>query len=150
MSRGGPYSQSQVQRVYANRICTSLPSSLRIAWKGVLKPRHFLGVRLAVMTMSWISSSDTCLVAKGRGRKRQRSITPLVASTDVNPPNGNDRGPLSFSRVSAEGQENKEIERRSELTIPTSDSVYRSVFGVRGKAARCHPFGSRLDLRGVM
>ena len=24
-----------------------------------LKPRHFLGVRLAVMTMSWISSSDT-------------------------------------------------------------------------------------------
>jgi len=37
---------------YANRICTSLPSSLRIAWKGVLKPRHFLGVRLAVMTMS--------------------------------------------------------------------------------------------------
>jgi hypothetical protein len=23
---------------------TSLPSSLRIAWKGVLKPRHFLGV----------------------------------------------------------------------------------------------------------
>jgi hypothetical protein len=31
----------------------------RIAWKGVLKPRDFLGVRLAVMTMSWISSSDT-------------------------------------------------------------------------------------------
>jgi hypothetical protein len=28
-------------------------------WKGVLKPRHFLGVRLAVMTMSWISSSDS-------------------------------------------------------------------------------------------
>ena len=27
--------------------------------KGVLKPRHFLGVRLAVMMMSWISSSDT-------------------------------------------------------------------------------------------
>ena len=50
---------SQVQRGYANRICTSLPSSLRIAWKGVLKPRHFLGVRLAVTTMSWISSSDT-------------------------------------------------------------------------------------------
>ena len=24
-----------------------------------LKPRHFLGVRLAVRTMSWISSSDT-------------------------------------------------------------------------------------------
>jgi hypothetical protein len=43
---------------YANRICTSLPSSLRSAWKGVLKPRHFLGVRLVVMTMSWISSSD--------------------------------------------------------------------------------------------
>jgi hypothetical protein len=34
-------------------------NSLRIAWKGVLKPRHFLGVRLAVITMSWISSSDT-------------------------------------------------------------------------------------------
>src|ERR1700720_2110745 len=50
---------SEMQRVYENRICTSLPSSLRIAWKGVLKPRHFLGVRLAVMTMSWISSSDT-------------------------------------------------------------------------------------------
>ena len=43
---------SWVQQGYANRICTSLPSSLRIAWKGVLKPRHFLGVRLAVMTMS--------------------------------------------------------------------------------------------------
>ena len=50
---------SEVQRVYENRIRTSLPSSLRIAWKGVLKPRHFLGVRLAVRTMSWISSSDT-------------------------------------------------------------------------------------------
>jgi hypothetical protein len=50
---------SQVQQSYANPICTSLPSSLRIAWKGVLKPRHFLGVRLAVMTMCWISSSDS-------------------------------------------------------------------------------------------
>ena len=49
---------SEVQRVYENCIWTSLPSSLRIAWNGVLKPRHFLGVRLAVMTMSWISSSD--------------------------------------------------------------------------------------------
>ena len=49
---GDPGFWNQVQRVYANRICTSLPSSLRIAWKGVLKPRHFLGVRLAVMTMS--------------------------------------------------------------------------------------------------
>ena len=35
-----------MQQGYENRICTSLPSSLRIAWKGVLKPRHFLGVRL--------------------------------------------------------------------------------------------------------
>jgi hypothetical protein len=26
---------SEVQRVYENRICTSLPSSLRIAWNGV-------------------------------------------------------------------------------------------------------------------
>ena len=52
-------SRSEVQRVYENRICTSLPSSLRIAWNGVLKPRHFLGVRLAVRMMSWISSSDT-------------------------------------------------------------------------------------------
>ena len=43
---------SEVQRVYENRICTSLPSSLRIAWNGVLKPRHFLGVRLAVRMMS--------------------------------------------------------------------------------------------------
>ena len=50
---------SEVQRVYENRIWTSLPSSLRIAWNGVLKPRHFLGVRLAVRMMSWISSSDT-------------------------------------------------------------------------------------------
>ena len=50
---------SEVQRVYENRICTSLPSSLRIAWNGVLKPRHFLGVRLAVRMMSCISSSDT-------------------------------------------------------------------------------------------
>ena len=45
--------------VYEKRICTSLPSSLRIAWNGVLKPRHFLGVRLVVRTISWISSSDT-------------------------------------------------------------------------------------------
>src|SRR3984893_14624844 len=50
---------SEVQRVYENWIWMSLPSSLRIAWNGVLKPRHFLGVRLAVRTMSWISSSDT-------------------------------------------------------------------------------------------
>ena len=50
---------SEVQRVYENCIWTSLPSSLRIAWNGVLKPRHFLGVRLAVKMMSWISSSDT-------------------------------------------------------------------------------------------
>ena len=50
---------SEVQRVYENRIWTSLPSSLRIPWNGVLKPKHFLGVRLAVMTMSWISSSDS-------------------------------------------------------------------------------------------
>ena len=48
----------EAQRVQEKRIWASLPSSLRIAWKGVLKPRHFLGVRLAVMTMSWISSSD--------------------------------------------------------------------------------------------
>lgn len=55
--------RSEVQRVYENRICTSLPSSLRIAWNGVLKPRHFLGVRLAVRTMSWISSSDTLSIS---------------------------------------------------------------------------------------
>jgi transposase len=36
---------------YRKRIWASLPSSLRIAWKGVLKPRYFLGVRLAVMTI---------------------------------------------------------------------------------------------------
>src|SRR3981081_1014101 len=54
---------SEVQRVYENRICTSLPSSLSIAWNGVLKPRHFLGVRLAVRTMSWISSSDTLSIS---------------------------------------------------------------------------------------
>jgi len=50
---------SEVQQVYEKRICTSLPSSLRIAWTGVLKPRHFLGVRLVARTMSWISSPDT-------------------------------------------------------------------------------------------
>src|SRR5580658_9365414 len=70
---------SQVQRVYANRICTSLPSSLRIAWKGVLKPRHFLGVRLAVMTMSWISSSDTWSMSIWRGNQRRNR--PLAFST---------------------------------------------------------------------
>jgi hypothetical protein len=48
----------EAQQVQEKRIWASLPSSLRIAGKGVLKPRHFLGVRLAVMTMSWISSSD--------------------------------------------------------------------------------------------
>ncbi len=30
--------RSEVQRVYEKRIWTSLPSSLRIAWNGVLKP----------------------------------------------------------------------------------------------------------------
>jgi hypothetical protein len=50
---------SEVQQVYEKRIWTSLPSSLRIAWNGVWKPRHFVGVRLAVMAMSWISSSDS-------------------------------------------------------------------------------------------
>ena len=35
-----------MQRVYENRICTSLPSSLRIAWNGVLKPRM-------VVTTKW-------------------------------------------------------------------------------------------------
>src|ERR1700719_2276672 len=65
---------SQVQQGYANRICTSLPSSLRIAWKGVLKPRHFLGVRLAVMTMSWISSSDTWSMSIWRGNQRQSTV----------------------------------------------------------------------------
>jgi hypothetical protein len=54
---------SEVRQVYENRICTSLPSSLRIAWNGVLKPRHFLGVRLAVRTTSWISSSDTLSIS---------------------------------------------------------------------------------------
>src|ERR1700716_2371261 len=48
----------EAHQVQEKRIWASLPSSLRIAWKGVLKPRHFLGARLAVMTMSWISSSD--------------------------------------------------------------------------------------------
>ena len=33
-----------MQRVYEKRICMSLPSSLRIAWNGVLKPRHFLEI----------------------------------------------------------------------------------------------------------
>ena len=47
--------EQSATELYVNRICTSLPSSLR----RVLKPRYFLGVRLAVMTMSWISSSDT-------------------------------------------------------------------------------------------
>ena len=32
----------------------------RIAWK---KSRHFLGVRLAVRMMSWISSSDTLSIS---------------------------------------------------------------------------------------
>ncbi len=50
--KGSGWILSEVQRVYENRICTSLPSSLRIAWNGVLKPRHFLGVRLAVRMMS--------------------------------------------------------------------------------------------------
>jgi IS5 family transposase len=36
----------------AKRIWTSLPRSLRMAWKGVRYPRHFLGVRLYVMTIS--------------------------------------------------------------------------------------------------
>jgi hypothetical protein len=34
------------------RLCQA---SFRIAWNGVLNPRHFLGVRLALRTMSWIS-----------------------------------------------------------------------------------------------
>jgi len=55
---GGRGFWREAQQVQEKRIWASLPSSLRIAWKGVLKPRHFLGVRLAVMTMSWISASD--------------------------------------------------------------------------------------------
>ena len=59
------------QQVHEKRIWTSLPSSLRMAWKGVLKPRHFLGVRLAVMTMSWISSSDIRSM-ESRGERHTR------------------------------------------------------------------------------
>src|ERR1700682_2176383 len=50
---------SEAQQVHEKRIRTSLPSSLRMAWSGVWKPRHFRGVRLAVMTMSWMSPSDS-------------------------------------------------------------------------------------------
>jgi hypothetical protein len=46
----------EAQRVQEKRFWASLPSSLRIAWKGVLKTRQFLSVRLEVMR--WISSSD--------------------------------------------------------------------------------------------
>ena len=70
---------SEVQRVYENCIWTSLPSSLRIAWNGVLKPRHFLGVRLAVRMMSWISSSDTLSMSILRGNQRRNR--PLAFST---------------------------------------------------------------------
>jgi len=42
-----------------------------MAWNGVLKPRHFLGVRLAVMTMSWISSSDIRSM-ESRGERHTR------------------------------------------------------------------------------
>jgi hypothetical protein len=45
-----------------SRCCTSRRNSW-IAWNGVLNPRHFLGVRLAVRTMSWISSSDTLSIS---------------------------------------------------------------------------------------
>jgi hypothetical protein len=50
-SKGGKWERmrgfwSQVQQVYENRICTRVPSSLRIAWKGVGlhpgRPRKFL------------------------------------------------------------------------------------------------------------
>jgi hypothetical protein len=34
---------SEVQRVSENRICTSLPSSLRIAWNGVAFSRREIG-----------------------------------------------------------------------------------------------------------
>src|ERR1700730_13145032 len=47
--------------------------------RGVLKPRHFLGVRLAVMTMSWISSSDRRSMSMGRGS--QRRTRPLAFSS---------------------------------------------------------------------
>lgn len=57
---------SEVQQVYENRICTSLPSSLRIAWNGVLKPRHFLGVRLAVRTMKTVLG-ESCIIIKSDG-----------------------------------------------------------------------------------
>jgi hypothetical protein len=36
------------------------PIQINLMRKGVLKPRHFLGVRLAVMTMSWISCRTLC------------------------------------------------------------------------------------------
>jgi hypothetical protein len=49
---------SQVQQSYANPDLHVFAKLFEDCLKGLLKPRHFLGVRLAVMTMSWISSSD--------------------------------------------------------------------------------------------
>ena len=47
--------RGEVQRHQAKRIFTSLPSSARMAWSGVLNPRHLRGVRLAVRMISWMS-----------------------------------------------------------------------------------------------
>jgi hypothetical protein len=69
---------SEVQQVYEKRICTSLPSSLRIAWNGVLKPRHFLGVRLAVRTMS---CAFRVRFSKSFAKRRQRLSHAKVRST---------------------------------------------------------------------
>jgi len=39
-------STQETQRYQAKGIRTCLPVSASMAWRGVLKPRHFLGVRL--------------------------------------------------------------------------------------------------------
>jgi len=53
--RGQRGFRGEVQRHQAKRIFTSLPSSARMAWSGVLNPRHLRGVRLAVRMISWMS-----------------------------------------------------------------------------------------------
>jgi hypothetical protein len=56
-----------------------------IAWIGALKPRHFVEVRLAVATMSWISSSTDvklCNVNRTLGVVASTgTFTPLTEET---------------------------------------------------------------------
>jgi len=64
----------EVQRVDEKRILTPCLSSARKALIGDLKPRHFRGVRLRVMAISWMSASVMASRSVVRGGRWRRGI----------------------------------------------------------------------------